>query len=148
VNDDADDLARSVWRGLSEVALDRERKIAVSRSLGISWTRVLALRRLATDPLTLRALANSLAADPPYVTVMVDDLEERGLLRRGPHPDDRRAKLVTLTAAGSATVARAEAILDEPPAALREVSAGDLKAALRVLEQLSHRTRPTVASPE
>jgi DNA-binding MarR family transcriptional regulator len=131
------DLARRAWRAMSQIALDHDRKVAVSDALGLSWARVLALRRLTTQPHTLRALAERLAADPPYVTLMVDDLEERGLVQRTPHPEDRRAKLVELTEAGRAAAARADAILDEPPAALRDVPAEDLAALLRVLERLA-----------
>ncbi len=131
------DLARRAWRAMSEIALDHDRKVAVSEALGLSWARVLALRRLATQPHTLRALAEQLAADPPYVTLIVDDLENRGLVQRMPHPEDRRAKLVELTAAGRAASARAETILDEPPAALRNVRAEDLAAVLRVCERLT-----------
>ena len=40
-------LARRAWRAMSELALDRERKMTVAHALGLSWTRVLALRRLA-----------------------------------------------------------------------------------------------------
>jgi DNA-binding MarR family transcriptional regulator len=136
------DLARRAWRAMSDVILDHDRKVAVSEALGLSWTRVLALRRLAGQPLTLRALAERLAADPPYVTLMVDDLEERGLVVRMPHPEDRRAKLVELTAAGRAAAARAEAILDEPPEALRDVAAEDLAALLRVVERLGAKSDP------
>ena len=131
------DLARRAWRAMSEIALDHDRKVAVSEALGLSWARVLALRGLAMQPHTLRALADRLAADPPYVTLIVDDLEERGLVRRLPHPEDRRAKLVELTAAGRAAAARANAILYEPPAALRDVPAEDLATLLRVLERLA-----------
>ena len=99
--------ARRAWRAMSQVALDRDRKIAVSEALGLSWTRVLALRQLATQSHTLRVLAQRLSADPPYVTLMVYDLEERGLVRRMPHPEDRRAKLVELTAAGRIAVGHA-----------------------------------------
>jgi DNA-binding MarR family transcriptional regulator len=123
---------------MSQIALDHDRKVAVSVALGLSWVRVLALRALASEPHTLRALAEALAADPPYVTLIVDDLEKRGLVRRLPHPEDRRAKLVELTADGRAASARANAILDEPPAALREVPTKDLRALLRVLEHLRH----------
>jgi len=130
------DLARRAWRVMSRVALDRDRKLAVSDALGLSWTRVLALRQLASQSYTLRALAQRLSADPPYVTLMVDDLEERGLVRRMPHPDDRRAKLVELTASGRTAAARADAILDEPPAELLHVPAEDLATVLRVLERL------------
>jgi DNA-binding MarR family transcriptional regulator len=131
------DLARRAWRAMSQIALDHDRKVAVSQALGLSWVRVLALRRLAAQPHTLRALAELLAADPPYVTLIIDDLEQRGLVQRMPHPEDRRAKLVELTAVGRAAAARAEAILDEPPAALRDVPAADLAALLRVLERLA-----------
>ena len=131
------DLARRAWRAMSDVVLDHDRKVAVSEALGVSWARVRALRRLAAQPHTLRELAEQLAADPPYVTLIVDDLEERGLVQRTPHPEDRRAKLVQLTAAGRAAAARADAILDEPPAALRDVPAEDLAALLRVLERLA-----------
>ena len=131
------DLARRAWRAMSDVVLDHDRKVAVSEALGMSWTRSLALRRLAAQPLTLRALAERLAADPPYVTLMVDDLEKRGLVQRRPHPEDRRAKLVELTTAGRAAAERADAILDEPPAALQDVTPEDLAALLRVLERVS-----------
>ena len=131
------DLARRAWRAMSDVILDHDRKVAVSEALGLSWTRVLALRRLVAQPLTLRGLAERLSADPPYVTLMVDDLEKRGLVRRMPHPEDRRAKLVELTATGRAEAARADAMLDEPPAALRDVPAEDLAVLLRVVERLA-----------
>lgn len=131
------DLARRAWRAMSDIVLDHDRKVAVTEALGLSFARVRALRLLAAEPRTLRALAEALLADPPYVTLIVDDLEQHGLVRRMPHPDDRRAKLVQLTAVGRATATRAEAILDEPPAALRDAPAADLAALLRVLERLA-----------
>jgi DNA-binding MarR family transcriptional regulator len=129
-----DDLARRAWRAMSDLVLNQHRRDQVSEDLGLSFARVRALRRLAPTPLTQRELAERLGADPPYVTLMLDDLQQRGLVRRKPHPEDRRAKLVELTAAGRRAAAHADAILDEPPAALREASAKDLAALLRVLE--------------
>jgi DNA-binding MarR family transcriptional regulator len=135
---DADvDRARRAWRAMSDIVLNHDRKIAVSDALDLSFARVRALRRLAAQPLTLRALAAKLSADPPYVTLIVDDLQQRGLVLREPHPDDRRAKLVSLTPAGRDAVAEAEQILDEPPAALRDLAPDDLTALLRVLERLN-----------
>ncbi len=58
-------------------------------------------------------------------------------MQRKPHPSDRRAKLVELTASGRAAAGRADAILDEPPAQLHGVPDADLEAVLRVLECLS-----------
>lgn len=139
MNDPSTDLAHEAWRAISEVSLERDRKVAVSQAIGLSWTRVLALRQLAHQSRTQRDLADRLAADPPYVTLMVDDLEVRGMVRRRPHPTDRRAKLVELTSTGRAAAARADAILHEPPPALRDVPAEDLATVLRVLERLGYR---------
>ncbi len=58
-------LARRAWRAMSDLALDRQRKVAVADALGLSWTRVLALRRLAAGPQTQRELAERLSADQP-----------------------------------------------------------------------------------
>jgi DNA-binding MarR family transcriptional regulator len=134
---DDPDLAHRAWRAMSEIVNDHDRKLAVSEALGLGFARVRALQRLAAQPTgephTLRELAQRLAADPPYVTLIVDDLEQRGLVQRTPHPTDRRAKLVQLTDAGRATAERAAAIMDEPPASLREVPEKDLAALLRIL---------------
>jgi DNA-binding MarR family transcriptional regulator len=134
-NTDPDATSRA-WRAMSDLVLDQDRKAAVSAALGLSFARIRALRRLAAQPHTLRELAARLLADPPYVTLIVDDLEQRGLVQRTPHPQDRRAKLVQLTDAGRAAAARADAILDRPPDALRELPAEDLKTLLQILERL------------
>lgn len=119
---------------MSGIVLDHDRKEAVSEALGLSWARVRALQRLAAQPQTLRALAELLVADPPYVTLIVDDLEKRGLARRIPHPADRRAKLVELTQAGRASAARVQRMLDEPPAPLLDLSPQALRSLVTALE--------------
>jgi DNA-binding MarR family transcriptional regulator len=135
--DDTDpDATSRAWRAMSDLVLDQDRKAAVSAALGLSFARIRALRRLAAQPHTLRELAARLLADPPYVTLIVDDLEQRGLVQRTPHPQDRRAKLVQLTDAGRAAAARADAILDRPPDALRQLPAEDLTTLLHILERL------------
>jgi DNA-binding MarR family transcriptional regulator len=52
-------------------------------------------------PCTQRVLADALGVTPRNVTGLVDALEETGYVRRGPHPDDRRATLVRLTDQGN-----------------------------------------------
>ena len=128
--------ARRAWKKMSEIVLADDRKERVSEELGLSFARVRALRRLAPEPLTLRALSEALAADPPYVTLMIDDLEERGLVERRPHPDDRRAKLVSLTPAGRKLAEQADEILDSPPKALGDLTAAELKIFLKILDQM------------
>jgi DNA-binding MarR family transcriptional regulator len=74
----------------------------------------------------MRELAAALATDAPYTTVVVDDLERRGLAARSAHPDDRRRKLVRATPAGERAARVAEDILNEPPAPVLALTATEL----------------------
>ncbi|MDO8184138.1 MarR family transcriptional regulator [Conexibacter sp. JD483] len=134
---DADALA--AWRAMRALVLDNDRRREVSETLGLSFTRVKALRAVAElpQPLTLRALAAQLQTDPPYATRIVDDLEQLGLVARASDPRDRRSKTVAATAAGSALAARAEALLERPPAALAALDAARAAQLARLLETLA-----------
>lgn len=59
-----------------------------------------------SGPSTGRALADHLQVTPRNVTGLVDGLVADGMVDRLPHPTDRRAKLICLTAEGSALMAR------------------------------------------
>src|SRR4051812_11795815 len=110
--------AESVWGRMRTLVLDRyDVKAAACAALGLSFVRIKALQHIAAAGLTMRDLAAVLASDPPYVTLIVDDLTRRGLVTRSPHPTDRRSRIVTATAAGQAAALRAEQILGEPPPA-------------------------------
>lgn len=50
--------------------------------------------------LTQSELAKRISSDPSTVRAMLVLLEENGLVKRGNHPTDARAKTVSLTAAG------------------------------------------------
>ncbi|MFX6728793.1 MarR family transcriptional regulator, partial [Acinetobacter baumannii] len=64
------------------------------------FSRIRALTRLQDGPRTLSELAEAMSIDAPAATVIVNDLESRGLVERQALPDDRRAKRVSLTAEG------------------------------------------------
>jgi DNA-binding MarR family transcriptional regulator len=121
---------------MSDLVLDHSRRREVSDALGISFSRARAVRRLARKPMSMGELAAALAIDPPNATVVVDDLESAGLVRRRPHPTDRRAKLVEVTRKGKAMARRADEILATPPPALDALDAGDLDALRRILSRL------------
>ena len=127
---------REAWALMSDLVLDNLRRRAVSEALGMSFGRARAIRRLAREPLSMGELAAALGIDPPNATVLVDDLEAQGLVRRRPHPTDRRAKLVETTRKGKALARRADDILATPPAALSELSGDDLDALQRILGQV------------
>ncbi|WP_245646883.1 MarR family winged helix-turn-helix transcriptional regulator [Microtetraspora niveoalba] len=130
-------VAARVWRGMRGLVLDRyERRKEVCDTLGMSFIRVKALRLVAAEPLTLRRLAERLTTDAPYTTIVVADLERRGLVERAPHPDDRRAKIVSVTPEGVRAADVAERILGAPPPALLALDPADLDALDRVIARL------------
>ncbi|HET6548645.1 MAG TPA: MarR family transcriptional regulator [Solirubrobacter sp.] len=128
--------ASEVWLLMSDVVLDHTRRRAVSDALGMSFGRTRALRRLARRPMSMSEFAAAMGIDPPNATVVVDDLEAQGLVRRRPHPTDRRAKLVETTRKGKTAARRADAILATPPPGLTALPADDLATLRRLLEQI------------
>ncbi|WP_082119710.1 MarR family winged helix-turn-helix transcriptional regulator [Saccharothrix sp. ST-888] len=133
----APEAAARVWAAMSFLVLKQEnRRSEVEEALGMSFFRVKALRRLLTGPLTMRELTASLSTDKPYTTLVVDELERRGFVERNVHPDDRRSKIVTLTAAGTAAAEQAEHILSRPPHTLLALGPEDLAALDRVMAKL------------
>lgn len=132
-----DERATRVWAGLRAVMFDLEdRKREASQVLDMSHARVKALLRLASAPAALRTLAQDLLIDAPYTTVVVDDLERRGLVTRTVNPDDKRTKVVTVTPAGRAAAEQAQQILDRPAKALLALPAGDLAELDRIIATL------------
>jgi DNA-binding MarR family transcriptional regulator len=68
---------------------------------GLPYTRLRLLQTLHCDgPAIMRNLGDQLGVSPRNMTAMVDALEDAALVRRRPHPTDRRATLVELTPAG------------------------------------------------
>ncbi|MGH3240737.1 MAG: MarR family winged helix-turn-helix transcriptional regulator [Spirillospora sp.] len=137
--EDRAEMARRTWHNLRVLLQERgDRRREATEALGMSFFRIKALRRIAaaSEPMTLRDLADGLLTDRPYTTLVVDDLVGRGLVERSPNPADRRSKIVTVTAAGRAAAARAEAILDTPPASLHDLPAEDLAVLDRVAARL------------
>lgn len=75
------------------------------QGMNLTASQAVALRELKT-PLTMRELAHQMSCEASNVTFVVDKLEAGGLVERLPHPDDRRAKRVCLTAAGRSARSR------------------------------------------
>uniref|UniRef100_UPI003D7E66B8 MarR family winged helix-turn-helix transcriptional regulator n=1 Tax=Kineococcus sp. SYSU DK002 TaxID=3383123 RepID=UPI003D7E66B8 len=85
--------------------------------------RVLRVVGRCEDPPRMGAVAEHLHIAPRSLTDLADPLEQAGLLRRTPDPDNRRSTLLDLTPAG-------RAVLDELHRRSRESAA----AAFAVLE--------------
>jgi DNA-binding MarR family transcriptional regulator len=129
------ETAREVWSLMSDFVLDHQRRRKVSEAVGMSFGRARAIRRLARRSMSMRELGAALETDPPNTTVIVDDLESRGLVRRRPHPTDRRAKIVEATRKGKAVARRADDILATPPPALAALGDEDLETLARILRR-------------
>lgn len=87
---------------------------------------------LLDAPAPMRALAENMSCDQSYVTLIADDLEDRGLVTREPGTD-RRVKVLTLTRSGSATRAKlARAVAQRSPIMAR-LNSGDRATLHRLL---------------
>lgn len=126
-----------VWENLRELILDRyDYRRKVADALGVSFFRAKALRILTAGELSMRELATALSTDAPYTTLLVDELEKRGMVRRRPHADDRRVKIVSITPAGTKAARRAMDILLTPPPPIRALNDADFDALERIVAQL------------
>ncbi len=68
---------------------------------GLTFLRLRLIDRLNEEgPAMMRTLADELRLTPRHMTALVDALEQENLVARRPHPTDRRATVVELTASG------------------------------------------------
>src|SRR4051794_29817334 len=117
--------------------IDAERPLLDAHGLTM-WGYV-TLTHLARGPAeTQLALAAAIGHDKTRLIAVLDALEAAGLITREPDPNDRRARLVQITAAGlsrhAAVVADIRAMEDE---LLGVLSAADREALLAILPQLA-----------
>jgi DNA-binding MarR family transcriptional regulator len=68
---------------------------------GLTMWAYVVLLRLSSQPVRSQvALANAAGADKTRIIDVLDDLQARGLIDRRPDPDDRRVRLISITAKG------------------------------------------------
>ena len=98
----AEGQAARIWAAMRDLTDSYPSKddLRDALNLGRGSGRVKALMWLTEGPMSLGALAEAVRVDAPYATLIVDSLEERGLVERRTDPADRRRKLVALTPAG------------------------------------------------
>ena len=131
--------ADDIWQALVDLVWETrgEWRRKVSDATGLPFSRVRVLWRLLEAPITLKQLADMTGSDAPATTVAVNDLEDRGLVRRHPHPDNRRAKLVSLTTAGRQLVDLVRrTVRDDAPPAVQQLSKTDLAHLRRILQRI------------
>ncbi|MGH1573294.1 MarR family winged helix-turn-helix transcriptional regulator [Methylobacterium sp. P31] len=124
---------------------------AVAETYGLSDATALPLiliGRLDGEP-RQNALAEAVGIEGASLVRLLDQLGAAGLVLRKEDPTDRRAKILSLTPAGKAVVARMEADLARlREAVFADVSPADLEASLRVFQALQKYDRGTVGHTE
>ena len=102
---------------------------------GLTYARMRLLGALhCNGPQIMTSISDELGVTRRNVTALVDALEEEGLVRRRPHPTDRRATVIELTSKGERTT---DAMYDEHREAVAGLFAGlseeDQRGLIRLL---------------
>lgn len=119
------------------------RRVRRARPVGdLTVTQVSALTSLRlAGGMTPRELAEVERVQPPTMTKIVAKLEDRGLVRRTPHPTDGRQVILAATEGGQAVLDQFERARDEwlahRLAALDEDERETLHRAAEILQQLA-----------
>jgi DNA-binding MarR family transcriptional regulator len=127
------DPAHEAWDALAALVYPPP-FIPIARKLGLSPSTFGALRAL-DQPRTMGEMATLLHCDNSNVTGIVDGLEARGLAARTPSEDDRRVKLVTITAEGRRIRSRLIKAVEKPPEWLTGLAAADQRTLRDLLKR-------------
>ena len=107
---------------------------AAFESIGITTALFAVLNLLLTrEAMIQQEIGAAIGIDPSTMVGLVDDLEQAGLAKRRPHPRDRRAREVVITAKGRRTVDRARALAGEVEEAVLQGLASEERRQLKKL---------------
>jgi DNA-binding MarR family transcriptional regulator len=108
------------------------------RESGLSLPAYKLLRALEDSDQSMREVSETLHLSPRTITDMIDSLEARGLVARGPHPADRRVTLLRLTPDGRRQLAAAAALAERShAAAMSGLSERDQETLRGLLDQVA-----------
>jgi DNA-binding MarR family transcriptional regulator len=127
-----------------------------TQAFGVTPVQYAAMAAIQRQPgVDQRTLARSIGFDAATIGSVIDRLEVRGLMQRQANPDDRRARLLTLTPDGTRllrkiepSMLRAQERMLEPlPAGQRGLFMGMLRQLVEGNNDLSRAPSATVAPP-
>lgn len=141
---DAEDVAR-LRIALAHIARQLDRQ---SRGAELTRTQASVLATVARrGPMRISELADVEGVNPTMLSRIVGKLEDTGLLRRRPDPDDKRAARVEATAAGEDLHHRLRdertRLLAVRLASMPDADSAALLGALPALESLADALLPT-----
>ena len=113
------------------------------RQSGLSLPAYKLMRALEHSDQSMREVSEVLHVSPRTITDMIDSLEARGLVARGPHPADRRITLLSLTPDGRRQLGAAAALADESHrAAISGLTEQDQQTLRTLLSQVAPAAQP------
>ena len=126
------------WQMLKVMMSAKHRVIALAEPFGLTSMQVFTIGLLEPgNPQPMNSLSGVLGCDASNVTGIVDRLEERKLIRRQDNPEDRRQKMIVLSADG---VKMRQQIIDrlikDEGSIFATLSPADKKELSRILAQL------------
>jgi MarR family transcriptional regulator for hemolysin len=128
-------LASRRWKALADATMK-------SRDLSHATALVVIVIDSLGSAVTQIELAREIGIEGPTLVRLLDQLEKQGRIERRENPDDRRAKLVSLSRAGKDLVAEIQMELERlRDAAFADVDRRDIEAALRVFAAMRDFTR-------
>ncbi|HEX3731691.1 MAG TPA: MarR family transcriptional regulator [Mycobacteriales bacterium] len=136
---DADDsTGLMLWRVTNTWQAAQRR---VLKPFGITHVQFVLLASLTwldgDAPVTQQALARHAGTDPMMTSQVLRALESAGLIDRGAHPSDGRAKLLRVTAAGRELANRAIGAVEACDRAFFDTLDGDRADFTRMLSRLA-----------
>jgi DNA-binding MarR family transcriptional regulator len=128
--------ATSIMRA-QQIVLARVDEALRPWSLTFARYEVLVLLHFSKEGvLPLGKMGDRLMLHQASITNLVDRLEQQGLVRRVPHPTDRRTTLAELTAEGRAVVGDATTAVIAAQVGVTELTDRDAKDLHRILRKL------------
>jgi MarR family transcriptional regulator, lower aerobic nicotinate degradation pathway regulator len=127
----AGQLLFRLWRA------SHTRTAAAFESVGLTTALFAVLNYLGAHPgETQRAIGTAMGIDPSTMVSLIDDLQRAGLASRRPHPNDRRAHAVTITAKGRRALERARTMAHQvEDEVLGGLSAGERRELLELMRR-------------
>ena len=116
---------------LYDAAFDR-----AAQQTGLSAAQACLLVQLRRGSRTMSDLAVELVCDASNVSHLVARLEARGLVAREPDPADRRARQVSITAAGRSTCRSLEEHFTLPAERVSRLSESEQRQLSRLLSKI------------
>ena len=113
-----------------------------SANAGESAPRLRLLNELhCNGPRKMADLADTLGVTPRAVTALVDSLEAESLVRRSPHPTDRRITMVEITGGSDTVESQFTAFQGTMSELFGDLSDADRRAYAKVLGELESKMK-------